>query len=128
MAKQSKTIIEEIQGTVDQIIAQIKRLVKEGNARRVIIKNKHGKTLFQSQLTIGAAGATFFMIYAPILSAITTLVLMANDVTVLVEREIDDEEDYEKDEYEVEAEVIEIRDDEEEDESDSDEGYEKSEK
>ncbi|MCC5905252.1 MAG: DUF4342 domain-containing protein [Balneolaceae bacterium] len=128
MANQSKTIIEEIQGTVDQIIAQVKRLVKEGNARRVIIKNKHGKTLFQSQLTIGAAGATFFMIYAPILSAITTLVLMANDVTVLVEREIDDEEDYEKDEYEVEAEVIEIRDDEEEDERDSDEEDEKSEK
>ena len=128
MAKQSKTIIEEIQGTVDQIIAQVKRLVKEGNARRVMIKNKHGKTLFQSQLTIGAAGATFFMIYAPILSAITTLVLMANDVTVLVEREIDDDEDYEKDEYEVEAEVIEIRDDEEEDKSASDEEDEKSEK
>ncbi len=128
MAKQSKTIIEEIQGTVDQIIAQVKRLVKEGNARRVIIQNKHGKTLFQSQLTIGAAGATFFMIYAPILSAITTLVLMANDVTVLVEREIDDDEDYEKDEYEVEAEVIEIRDDEEEDKSDFDQENEKSEK
>jgi hypothetical protein len=121
MEKQSKNILEEIQGTADEIITQIKRLIREGNARRVIIKNRRGKTLFQSQLTIGAAGFTFFAIYAPIITAITAVILMANDVTVMVEREIDDE-DEDKDEYEVEAEVIEIKDDDEDGEEEKESG------
>jgi len=60
MKKEGKTIVEEVQGTLDEIISQVKRLIKEGNARRVIIKNKKGKTLFQSQLTIGASRADIF--------------------------------------------------------------------
>jgi hypothetical protein len=114
MEKQSKTILEEIQGTVDEIINQIRKLITEGNARRVIIKNKHGKVLFQSQLTIGAAGLTFFVFYAPVITAVTTLLLVANDVSVIIEREVDEDND----EYEVKAEVIEIKD---EDEVDEDE-------
>ncbi len=112
METSDKTILQEISGTLEEIIAQIKKLIKEGNARRVYIKNKEGKTLFESQLTIGAAGAAFFVIYAPILTALTTVILMANDVTVLVERELTTEE--KKDEYEVEAEIIEIEEEEEE--------------
>jgi len=112
MKTSDKTILQEISGTLEEIIAQVKKLIREGNARRVFIKNKSGKTLFESQLTIGAAGAAFFVIYAPILTALTTIILMANDVTVLVEREMTHEE--KEDEYEVEAEIIEIQDDEEE--------------
>lgn len=115
MEKSEKTILEEISGTLDEIISQVKKLIKEGNARRIYIKNKKGKTLFQSQLTLGAAGMTFFIIYAPILTALTTLILMANDVTVLVEREMD-ESDEAADDYEVDAEVIEIKDEDEVDE------------
>lgn len=118
MEKQSNTILEEIQGTVDEIINQIKKLIKEGNARRVMIKNKHGKTIFQSQLTIGAAGLAFFVFYAPVITAITTLLLVANDVSVIVEIEVEEDQD----EYEVQADVIEIRDEDEVDEDDSDNG------
>ncbi|MCC5942474.1 MAG: DUF4342 domain-containing protein [Balneolaceae bacterium] len=112
METSDKTILQEISGTLEEIIAQVKKLIKEGNARRVYIKNKSGKTLFESQLTIGAAGAAFFVIYAPILTALTTIILMANDVTVLVEREMTPEE--KEDEYEVEAEIIEIKDEDDE--------------
>lgn len=112
MSKKTQTIVEEIQGTVDEIIRQIRQLIKNGNAKRVIVKNKNGKTLFQSQLTIGAAGAAFFAIYSPVLTAVATLVLMASETTVLVESDIDPDND---DEYEVDAEVIEIKDEEDED-------------
>jgi hypothetical protein len=115
MEKREKTISEEIQGTVQEILSQIKKLIQEGNSKRVILQNKKGKVLFQSQLSIGAAGATFFVIYAPILTAITTVLLVANDVTVIVEK-VEDEDDL-HDEYEVDAEVIEIADDEEEEEN-----------
>ena len=117
MEKSEKTFSEELQGTIQEILTQIKKLIQEGNAKRVILQNNKGKVLFQSQLTIGAAGATFFVFYAPILSAITAVLLAANDVTVLVER-VEDEDDL-HDEYEVDAEVIEISD-EEEKEKDSD--------
>lgn len=116
MEENKKTISEEIQGTVNEILNQIKKLIREGNTKRVILQNKKGKVLFQSQLTIGAAGVTFFVIYAPILTAIATILLVANDVTVLVER-MEDEDDLD-DEYEVDAEVIEIKDDKEESASD----------
>ncbi len=126
MEKREKTIFEEIQGTAQEILAQIKKLIKEGNTKRVILQNKKGKVLFQSQLSIGAAGAAFFVIYAPILTAITAVLLVANDVTVLVER-VADEDDL-HDEYEVDAEVIEISDEDEADEKKKDEKDSKSDK
>jgi|AntRauTorckE6833_2_1112554.scaffolds.fasta_scaffold85817_1 hypothetical protein len=116
MEKRENTFFEEIQGTAREILSQIKKLIQEGNTKRVILQNKKGKVLFQSQLSIGAAGATFFVIYAPILTAITAVLLAANDVTVLVER-VEDEDDL-HDEYEVDADVIEISDEEEESTSD----------
>lgn len=111
MESKQKTILEEIQGTVNEIISQVKKLIREGNARRVIIKDKNGKTLFQSQLTIGVAGTVFLTTIAPIISAITMFVLFASDAKVLVEKEVGADDTY--DEYEVEAEVIEIEDEDE---------------
>jgi formaldehyde-activating enzyme involved in methanogenesis len=110
MKREERTIFQEIQGTVDEIIAQVKKLIREGNARTLIIKNKDGKTLFQSHLTIGVAGTAFAIAVAPIISAITIFVMFVNDVSVIVERELDPEED----EYEVAADIIEIEDEEEE--------------
>lgn len=111
MATTQRTITEEIRGTVEEIIRQIKKLIREGNARRVIIKNREGKVLFQSQLTLGLAGTAFFAVMAPVISAITLLVMYTRDVKVLVEREVDENAD----EYEVDAEseIIDIAEEEE---------------
>lgn len=117
MNEEKKTISEEIQGTLTEIIEQVKKLINEGNARRVIVKSQKGKILFQSQLTIGAAGATFFLFYAPILTAIATIIMMASDVIVIVER-FENEDDL-NDEYEVDADIIEISDDDEEEKEES---------
>lgn len=110
-----KTFTEEIQGTVSEIINQVKKLIKEGNARRVIIKNSEGKVLFQSQLTVGVGGAAVLTSIAPVVSAIGMFALFMNDVKIIVERYPDEESNKNGDEYEVEAEFIEIRDEEEPD-------------
>ena len=112
-SKSRKTFTEEVKGTASEIIRQVRKLIKEGNARRVIIQDSNGKVLFQSQLTIGVAGTTLLTAIAPIVSAISLFALMMNDIKIIVER-YPDEEQGEDDEYEVEAEVIEIRDEEEE--------------
>jgi hypothetical protein len=108
-----KTFTEEIQGTASEIISQVKKLIKEGNARRVVIKDKNGKTLFQSQLTIGVGGVAIVTAIAPVISAISMFALFMNDIKVIVERYPEEETAETNDEYEVEADIIEIRDDEE---------------
>ncbi len=109
MKRNEKTVFKELQGTLDEIISQLKKLIREGNARRLIIKNKEGRVLFQSHLTIGIAGTTFAIAVAPIISAITMFLMFVNDVSVIVERE----QDPDKDEYEVQADIIDITDEDE---------------
>lgn len=111
-SKSGKTFSEEIKGTVSEIVSQLKKLIKEGNARRVLIEDSDGKVLFQSQLTVGVAGTALLTAIAPIVSAISMFALMMNDIKIIVER-YPDEDKSDNDEYEVEAEVIEIRDEEE---------------
>lgn len=106
-----KTFFEELQGTTDEIIQQIRKLIKKGNARQLMIKNKKGKVLFQTQLTAGLAGSALLTFMAPIISALGMFALVMNDVKVVVEKY---PEDVMNDEYEVEAEVIVDIEDEEE--------------
>ena len=66
-------------------------------------------------------GAALVGAMAPVISAIGMFAMFINDYQILVEREVDDE-----DEFSVEAEIIEITDDEEED-GTSEEGSEEDE-
>lgn len=111
-----KNIFEEIQGTTEEIISQIKKLIKKGNARRVIIKNKRGKIVFQTPLTAGAAGTAVLAVISPLIAAIGFFAVVLTDMKVVVEKYPEAEGSV--DSYEVEAEVIEIDDDEEDETSD----------
>ncbi|MEX0610300.1 MAG: DUF4342 domain-containing protein [Balneolaceae bacterium] len=105
----AKTIYEEVQGGVNEVISKIRELIKEGSARKLIIKNKEGKVVFQTQLTMGVGGAALIGAMAPVISAIGMFAMFLNDMTILVEKEVTDE-----DEYSVDAEVIDITDEDEE--------------
>ena len=122
--KEKKTFTQELKGTASEIISQIRKLIKEGNARRVKIVSKEGKVLFQTQLTVGVSGAALVTAMAPIISAIGMFALFLNDVKVVVERLPD--EDSETDEYEVETEVEIIDEEEEEEEEDDDDQTDKT--
>ena len=50
-----RTWREKIEGTTDQILAQIKRLIDEGNIRRVLVKQQ-GKVIAEFPLTVGVVG------------------------------------------------------------------------
>lgn len=120
-----KGFTEEIRGTVSEIISQIRKLIREGNARRLIIEDKKGKVLFQTQLTTGVAGTALITAMAPVVSAIGMFALFMNDIKIIVEKYPEEEkEENETDEYEVEIEpeIIEVKDEDEgEDESTSSE-------
>ncbi len=98
----AQTIFEEIHINSKDLLKRVKKLIKEGNIRRLIIKNKKGEVLLEMPLTMGAASIGGMMILTPYLAAISFIALMATEATILVEREKN------ADEKEVEAEEIEI--------------------
>ncbi|GAB5410046.1 MAG: hypothetical protein BalsKO_24110 [Balneolaceae bacterium] len=105
----AKHIYEEVQGGVNEVISKIREFIKEGSARRLIIKNKKGEVVFQTQLAFGVGGAALVGAMAPVISAIGMFAMFINDYQILVEREIDEEDD----EFSVDAEIIEITEDDE---------------
>ena len=109
----AKRVYEEIQGGVNEVISSIRELIKEGSARKLIIKNKEGEVVFQTQLAFGVGGAALVGAMAPVISAIGMFAMFINDYQILVEKEVDEAED----DYSVDAEVIEITEDEEEEEN-----------
>ena len=66
----------------DEILTKIKEIIKEGNARRIIIKNEKDETIMEFPVTIGAIGA----VLAPIFAAVGTLAALAMKCTIIVEK------------------------------------------
>jgi len=73
---------EEFRVSGDKIVAKVKELIKEGNARRIIIKSEKGETMLEIPLTIGAIG----ILIAPVLAAVGALAALVTNCTIVVER------------------------------------------
>jgi hypothetical protein len=82
MAKKRKSTSETFAVKGEQLIATVKKLIKEGNVRRIIIKDKKKKTLAEFPLTIGVVGA----ILAPMLAAVGAIAALVTECSVTVER------------------------------------------
>ncbi len=66
----------------EKVVSKVKQLIKEGNARRIIIKDEKGKVLIELPLTVGVIGAAL----APMLAAVGALAALITDCTIEVER------------------------------------------
>jgi len=82
MKKTNKTTTQEFRIAGDQVLKKIKELVKEGNIRRVILKNEKGKTLAEFPLTVGVVGIALL----PIWAAIGTVAALVANLTIVVEK------------------------------------------
>jgi Domain of unknown function (DUF4342) len=76
-----KTWREKIEGTTDQILAQIRKLLDEGNIRRVVVKHQ-GKTVAEFPLTVGVVGT----VIAPVAAAIGALTAVLAECSIEVEK------------------------------------------
>ena len=79
---EAKSKREEFKVNGDEIVKKIKELIKEGNVRRIIIKNEKDEILVEIPLTIAVVG-TFF---APVLAAVGALAALMTNCTIVVER------------------------------------------
>jgi hypothetical protein len=79
---ESKFHTEEFSVNGEEILAKVKQLIREGNIRRVIIKDKSGRILVEFPLTIGVVGAAV----APMLVAIGAVAALLTEATIVVEK------------------------------------------
>jgi hypothetical protein len=75
---------ETIRGQGSQVLDEVKRLVREGNVRRVVVRQKD-RVVAEFPLTVGVVGA----LAAPALAAIGALVALLAECTLDVEREVE---------------------------------------
>ena len=76
-----RTWREKIEGTTDQILAQIKRLIDEGNIRRVLVKQQ-GRVIAEFPLTVGVVGT----VIAPLAAALGALTAVLAECSIEVEK------------------------------------------
>jgi hypothetical protein len=77
-----KTVWESLKADGGAILDKLKDILREGNVRRVRVR-QGDRTIAEFPLTAGIVGA----LLAPVLAAIGTIVALANDCTIDVERE-----------------------------------------
>jgi hypothetical protein len=75
MSKRSAWETVRLQG--EQVIDEVRRIVHEGNVRRVVVKQK-GQVVAEFPLTVGVVAS----VAAPILAAIGALVALLTECTV----------------------------------------------
>jgi len=73
---------------VDRVIERTKKLIHEGNVRRLIVKNAEGVTLIEVPLTVGVVGA----VLVPVCAAIAAIAAVVTDATVVIEKRKKDDE------------------------------------
>lgn len=67
----------------EELLKKVKELIKEGNVRKIIIKDKNQKSLVEFPLTIGVVGVAL----VPVMAAIGALAALITECTLTVERE-----------------------------------------
>jgi hypothetical protein len=77
-----KPRIEEFQVSGAQLVETVKRLVHEGNIRRITIKDGEGRSLLEIPLSLGLVGAVLL----PVWAALGALAALVTKCTIVVEK------------------------------------------
>jgi len=73
---------EEFSINGEELVSKIKDIVKQGNAKKIIIKGKEGNEILSFPVTVGVAG----VVLAPILAAVGAIAALATECTIVIER------------------------------------------
>lgn len=78
-----RTFWESVKVEGGQVIDKVKQVVREGNVRRIVIK-QGDRTVAEFPLTVGVVGAVF----APVLAAVGAIAALSNDCSIEIERAV----------------------------------------
>ena len=71
---------EEFKVSGADLMDRVKKLISEGNARRIIIKNEQGQSVLEIPLMLGAVGT----VLAPSLAAIGAVAALLSKCSIVV--------------------------------------------
>lgn len=77
-----KVRTEEFRVNGEELLSRVKQLVHEGDIRRIVIKNKEGRTVMEIPLTLGVVGT----LIAPTLAAVGAVAALVSEATVVIEK------------------------------------------
>lgn len=80
-----KTCWESFKVEGDNVVDKIKKLIHEGNVRRVVVQHQ-GRTIAEFRLTAGMVGA----VLAPVLAAVGAIAALLKDCTIHIEHLADE--------------------------------------
>ncbi len=73
----------------EKLLSKVKELIKEGNVRRITIKNDEDKVLIEIPMAFGIVGAAIF----PVWAAVGAIAALVTDCSIEVERHEGEEEE-----------------------------------
>jgi len=73
---------EEFTINGEDLVAKIKDIVKQGNAKRITIRGKDGNEIISFPVTVGIAG----LVLAPVFAAVGAIAALATECTIVIER------------------------------------------
>jgi hypothetical protein len=77
-----KFVYEEFKVRSKELVDKIGELIRQGNVRRIIVKDDRGNTFIEIPLTIATVG----VIAVPVLAAVGTIAALAANFTIGVEK------------------------------------------
>jgi hypothetical protein len=77
-----KVVYEEIKVRGKELVDKVAALIREGNVRRIIVKDEKGNTFIEIPLAVATVG----VIAAPVLAALGTIAALIANFTLVVEK------------------------------------------
>lgn len=78
----AKVVVDDIKVMAEDLLKTVKKVLNEGNVRRITVKDKDGKVIATFPLTVGVIGA----VLAPVLAAIGALSAILTECTLSIEK------------------------------------------
>jgi len=105
--KPKRTFTEEIEVMGNQLIEQVRDLLKQGNVRQLRIKTSGGDIVLETPLTFGVVAGGAVALAAPWLAILGAIAAFVTHVKVEVVREVEDTADAEPTSPAADAPVVE---------------------
>ena len=77
-----KVVYEEFKVRGKELVDRVGELIREGNVRRIIVKDEKGNTFVEIPLTVATVG----VVAAPVLAALGTIAALIAHFTIGVEK------------------------------------------
>jgi hypothetical protein len=78
----ARVVVRDMRVMAEDLVKTVKNVVREGNVRRITIKDREGRTVASFPLSVGLIGA----VLSPALAAIGALSAVLTECTLVIEK------------------------------------------